>query len=88
MCQDLGRLNLPVTVSTPEEFTEKGLGPDTLFRDVAISGNIFLYFFIKFPVSTSLVTAESDSNRVWLQPSLVTAEFGLFPSTQPWVPAV
>ena len=23
-CQNLGRLNLPVTVSTPEEFTEKG----------------------------------------------------------------
>ncbi len=26
LCQELGRLNLPVTVSTPEEFTEKGLG--------------------------------------------------------------
>ena len=26
VCQDLGQLNLPVTVSTPEEFTEKGLG--------------------------------------------------------------
>ncbi len=26
LCQELGRLNLPVTVSTPEEFVEKGLG--------------------------------------------------------------
>ena len=26
VCQDLGRLNLPVTVSTPEEFTENLLG--------------------------------------------------------------
>ena len=26
LCQDLAQLNLPVPVSTPEEFTEKGLG--------------------------------------------------------------